>query len=302
MGDVLGFDPFTRRFWLSVLSAGDPIADVLLAHRLAAAIGGVALLVLIGLATGIVRTVIRDFGFRLDRVEAGLRRRRGLFTRTDVTLPVSRAQAALVLTGPVRDAFGWRELKLQSLARDEGGGGDHQLAPLASDDEIARIISEIGWRWPPEGAPWAGISRAYLWTFAIAISPLVVLALLQAAVLGRNLEASEFAPLLIPFVLVLAGAGVAMFARWLAWRRTAYALDGGRLLVRTGWWRRRLLLLPLERLQSIDIKESFVSRWFGISTLVFGVAGGSGFSAHMIPAIERKTARKLRDQLLISHP
>ncbi len=301
MGDVLGFDPFTRRFWLSVLSAGDPVADFLLAHRLASAVAGAALLVLIGLATGIVRTAIRDFGFRLDRVEAGLRRRRGLFTRTDVTLPVTRAQAALILTGPVRDVFGWRELKLQSLARDEGGGGDHQLAPLASDDEIARIISEIGWRWPAEGADWAGISRAYLWTFAIAISPLIVLVLLQAAVLGRSLEQDEFAPLLILALVVLA-AGAMLFARWLAWRRTAYALDGGRLLVRTGWWRRRLLLLPLERLQSIDIKESFVSRWFGISTLVFGVAGGNGFSAHMIPAIHRKTARKLRDQLLTSQP
>ncbi|MBA2771381.1 MAG: PH domain-containing protein [Sphingomonas sp.] len=301
MGDVLGFDPFTRRFWLSLLSAGDPIADFLLAHRLATAIAGAALLVLIGMATGIVRTTVRDFGFRLDPVVAGLRRRRGLFTRTDVTLPIKRAQAALILTGPVRDAFGWRELKLQSLARDEGGGGDHQLAPLASDEEIATVISEIGWRWPPEGARWTGISRAYLWTFAIAISPLIVIALVQAAVLGRTLERDEVAPLLILASIVVAAAAL-LFARWLAWRRTAYALDGERLLVRSGWWRRRLLLLPLDRVQSIDIKESLVSRWFGISTLVFGVAGGRGFSAHTIPAVERESARKLRDELLIRGP
>ena len=303
MGDVLGFDPFSRGFWLSVLSAGDPVADFLRAHRIAAAAAGAALLVLIGLATGIVRTVVRDFGFRLDRVEAGLRRRRGLFTRTDVTLPVKRAQAALIVTGPVRDAFGWRELKLQSLARDEGGGGDHQLAPLARDAEIADIISEIGWRRPPEGAAWNGISRAYLWTFAIAISPMLLLALVQAAAVGVVSGAGpgedEFAPLVVFALLSLVALGGALVARWLAWRRTAYALDGERLLVRTGWWRRRLLLLPLDRLQSIDIKESLVSRWFGVSTLVFGVAGGSGFSAHNIPAIERKTARKLRDELLV---
>ncbi len=297
MGNVLGFDPFTRRFWVSVLSAGDPIRDFLLAHQLATAAAGAVLLILIGLATGIARTIVRDFGFRLDRVEAGLRRRRGLFTRTDVTLPIRRAQAALIVTGPVREAFGWRELKVQSLAQDEGGKGDHQLAPLASDEEIAAIIEEIGWRRPPEGARWTGISRAYLWTFAIGISPLVILALLQAAVLGRNLARAELAPLIL--VVVILAAGAVLFARWLAWRRTAYALDGERLLVRTGWWRRRLLLLPLDRLQSIDIKESLVSRWFGISTLVFGVAGGRGFSAHMIPAVDRETARKLRDELLI---
>lgn len=294
LGDVLGFDPFSRGFWLSVLTAGDPVAAFVLANHVAAAILGAALLVLIGLATGIVRTVVRDFGFRLDRVEAGLRRRRGLLTRTDVTLPVKRAQAALIVTGPVRDAFGWRELKLQSLAREEGGSGDHQLAPLADDKEIATVISLIGWRWPPEDARWMPISLAYVWTFALAVSPLFLLPLLQSAALDRT----QSAPLLIPFLLVFAAAGAALFARWLAWRRTAYALDGDRLLIRTGWWRRRLLLLPLDRLQSIDIKESLVSRWFGICSLVFGVAGGRGFSAHMIPAIERKTARKLREELL----
>jgi putative membrane protein len=299
MGDVLGFDPFTRGFWISVLSAGDPIRDFLLAHRIVTAVAGVALLVLIGLATGVARIVIRDFGFRLDRVEAGLRRRRGLFTRSDVTLPARRAQAALIVTGPVRDAFGWRELKLQSLARDEGGKGDHQLAPLASDEEIAAIIREIGWRWPPEGARWSGISSAYLWTFAIGIVPIALLALAQAVVVARTFEREAAGPL-VPVLAVLAALGLASAARWLAWRRTAYALDGDRLLVRGGWWRRRLLLLPLERLQSIDIKESLLSRWLGASTLVFGVAGGSGYSAHRIPAVERETARRLRDQLLTS--
>ncbi|HYI42403.1 MAG TPA: PH domain-containing protein, partial [Sphingomicrobium sp.] len=106
IGQFAGFDPFTRAFWLSLLSAGDPVADFMLAHRFATAAAGAVLLILVGVATGIARTVVRDFRFRLDPVQAGLRRRRGLFTRTDVTLPVKRAQAALVVTGPIRDAFG----------------------------------------------------------------------------------------------------------------------------------------------------------------------------------------------------
>ena len=199
LGDVAGFDPFTRGFWRSMLRAGDPIADFLLAHRIATAIAGAAVLVLVGLATGITRTVIRDFGFRLDRVEAGLRRRRGLLTRTDVTLPVKRAQAALVVTGPVRDAFGWRELKLQSLARDEGKSGDHLLAPLAGDEEIAEILGEIGWR-PPAGAgPWQRVSPAYVWTFVIGMSPLLLLAAVQAAIASplEIVPGRELTPMLI---------------------------------------------------------------------------------------------------------
>ncbi len=288
-GDVLGFDPLSRAFWLSLVSAGDPIADYILAHRVAAAFAGAALLVLIGLATGIVRTLLREYGFRLDRTEVGPRRRRGLLTRTDVTLPARRAQAAIVGTGPLRDGFGWRDLKLQSLASDEGGKGDHVLAPLTRDEEVNAILAALGWRPLSATIAWLRVSSAYLWTLAAVLSPLLLIAALAA------LSAPNFA----------LGAAVILgllFIRWRGWKRTLYALDGDRLLFRTGWWRRRTVILPLARIQSIDLTENFVSRWFGTASLAFGVAGGSGFSAHVIPALPRQTARALRKQLLVLDP
>ena len=39
-GDALGFNPFSRSFWRSVLSAGGPIRDYILAHQVATAIVG----------------------------------------------------------------------------------------------------------------------------------------------------------------------------------------------------------------------------------------------------------------------
>jgi putative membrane protein len=73
-------------------------------------------------------------------------------------------------------------------------------------------------------------------------------------------------------------------------------------LIRGGWWRRRLLILPLRRIQSIDLTQNFVSRWFGTASLRFGVAGGSGFSAHQIPALAENWARELRSELLSRTP
>jgi putative membrane protein len=286
MGDVIGFDPLSRSFWQSTLSASNPIVRIVLAYQLAAALAGLFLLLLIGIATGVVRTTLRDYGFRLDQTETGLRRRRGLLTLTDVTLPLRRVQAAIVGTGPVRDRFGWRELKLQSLARDEGGSGDHVLAPLADDREIGTVISALGWRPVPPGMEWSRVSRAYVWVLTLAVIPLLLLALAQML----------FVPLLGAALLVLLVGGVTV--RWLAWRRTGYALDNDRLLIRTGWWRRRILLLPIRRIQSIDYAQNFISRWFGTASLAFGVAGGSGFSAHEIPALHEEKARELREQLL----
>jgi putative membrane protein len=284
MGDVIGFDPFERRFWIDLLANAGPVTGFVQDHRSGAAFAGLALLVLVGLLTGIARTLARDFRFRLDRTGTGLRRRRGLFTLTDVTLPLRRVQAALILTGPVRERFGWRELKLQSLAQDQGGGGDTQVAPLARDEELQPILAELGWQ-PPQG-PLQPVSKAYIWTFCLALLPVLLVALVQAAVLP---------PL---GLLTLALLGLAVAARWLGWRRTAYALSDDQLLVRRGWWQRRTLLLPLGSVQSVDLSENFIGRRFGTVGIRIGVAGGSGFSAHVIPSLPREKASQVREALL----
>jgi putative membrane protein len=285
LGDVIGFDPFSRSFWLTVLSAGGPIRDYILAHRLATAAAGLVLLVLLGVVTGIIRTALTDFGFRLDRTGVGLRRRRGLFTRTDVTLPVSRAQAAVIATGPVMDRLRWREVRVQSLAKDEGSKGSHVLAPLARDAEVDRIIGELGWQPLPSRVAWTRVSPEFVIVLAVALSPLFLIAI------GNLL----FNPIVGgPFLAALLGA---LGLRWLAWRRTGYSVDGDRILVRTGWWGRRITVLPALKIQSVDLRENFISRAFGIAWLQFGVAGG-GMTGHSIPAIPRGEARKLRDLLL----
>lgn len=286
-GDAIGFDPFSRRFWRSLLAASEPLQQFAMAHQLILFAAGSTLMIMVGVATGFIRTALRDYGFRLDRTETGLRRRRGLLTRTDVTLPLKRAQAAVVSTGPLREAFGWKELSLKSLASDESGRRAHVVAPLAHDEEIDRLLTALGWRAIQARPRWEHVSTAYVTAFAFSLTPLLV-----------PLTAQAF---LVPPAAVVFGAGLlgAVGLRWLAWFRTAYALDGDRILIRTGWWRRRLLMLPFARIQSADISENFVSRWFGTSTLRLGVAGGSA-AGEIIPAIPSAAARHLREQLLSS--
>jgi putative membrane protein len=137
----------------------------------------------------------------------------------------------------------------------------------------------------PDRVPWIRVSRAYVSTLAIGLSPFVLVAIANFF----------FQPLAGAIILVALAGAVA--TRWLAWTRTGYAIDGDRLLVRTGWWKRRITILPARKIQSVDLRESFVSRVFGIASLQFGVAGG-GLTGHSIPAIPRGEARKLRDRLL----
>lgn len=285
LGEAMGFDPFSRTFWVGILSVSGPASELVMAHRFATAAAGLVLLILLGIVTGIIRTALTDFGFRLDRTGVGLRRRRGLFTRTDVTLPVSRAQAAVIATGPVMDRLRWREFRVQSLAKDESSKGSHVLAPLARDAEVDRIIGELGWQPLPSRVAWIRVSLEFVLVLAVALSPLFLVAI-------GNLV---FNPIVGgPFLAALLAA---LGLRWLAWRRTGYSVDGDRILVRTGWWRRRITVLPARKIQSVDLRENFITRAFGIAWLQFGVAGG-GIAGHSIPAIPRGEARKLRDLLL----
>ncbi|MGH6707050.1 MAG: PH domain-containing protein [Sphingomicrobium sp.] len=297
-GDVLGFDPFEEKFWLDLLDRAEPVRALLLAHQIVAILAGTVLLILLGIGTGLVRTTLREHGFRLDRTETGLRRRRGLLTLTDVTIPAKRVQAAILANGPIRQRFGWWVLKLQSLAMD-GKKGDHVVAPLAHVEEAASILNVLQWPIAPQAEAWRRVSRAFFGSYAAAVGPPMIFPLAVPFLGSAGLSVVAALPFLgIAAVLWLVLAPMMIAARWFDWRNTRYALDRDTLFVETGWWRHRRRILPLRKIQSVDLAESFWSRAFGICTLRLGVAGGGGFSDHHVPALSRHEAESLRARLL----
>ena len=298
MGDALGFDPFERSFWLDLLNRSEPLRTLILTHQIVAIIGGTALLILLGIGTGLIRTVLREYGFRLDLTDTGFRRRRGLLTLTDVTIPAKRVQAAILVNGPIRKHFGWWVLKLQSLAQD-GGKGDHVVAPLAQETEAAAILNALHWPLAPAADRWRMVSRAFVTSFAAAVAPPMLLPIAVPFLGSAGLSVMAALPFLgVVGLAWLIGAPSAIGLRWLSWRRTRYALDDQALFIETGWWRHRRSMIPTRKIQSVDLAESFWNRAFGICTLRLGVAGGSGFSDHHVPALTRAEAEALRARLL----
>jgi putative membrane protein len=284
-GDAMGFDPFERQFWIDLLAQSGPLTELVMAHQIVAGLAGAIVLILLGIGTGLVRTVLREYGFRLDRTETGFRRRRGLLTLTDVSIPAKRVQAALLGSGPIRRRFNWWDLKLQSLSQD-GGKGDHVVAPLAHPDEAGEILASLKWPIIPSSGGWRAVSRAFFTSFIGILAPAALLTIIATPFLGAI------------GLLWLAGAGLAIGVRWFDWKHTRYALGDGSLFVETGWWRHRRSIIPVARIQSIDLSESWWARAFGICTLRLGVAGGSGFSDHHVPALSRAEAEALRQDLL----
>lgn len=264
----------------------DDVFDALdLATQIIGILAALIGLIAIGFLGGIIRTVLREHGFRLERTETGFRRQRGLLTLTDVVMPLHRIQAAVIETGPIRRRLGWYALKVQSLASDSDKESDHSIAPLARDDELRTILQETQIGWDTDYPAMQPVDPA-MWWVPLAFA-------LPVPMIGIGLSASLANPWLA--LLYLLVPLVPLFS-WLHWRAHRYALIGDQLYVRDGFWVQKLTLLPLRRVQSVDIKQSAVSRFIGLADVAIGVAGRSGpVTIHAIPLAD---ALRLRERLL----
>lgn len=281
------FDP---RNWIETLTEQDAINGLSMAARVGGVVAAIFSLITVGIVSGIVRTYVREYGFRLDLADTGtrgFRRRRGLFTLTDMVMPIHRVQAAVIQSGPVRERFGWYHLKFQSLAGDPSGETDHSAAPCARQEEMAGILDETPIMDVPENLAFQKVNPAFWWRNAI-----LALLLLSAVAIGNGLfvHPGFFA------ILLLALPVIALM--FLNWRKHQYALSEDQLFVRSGWWRRRLTILPVRRVQTVDISQSPLDHPLELADLTIGVAGGSSISPLKIQAIPVATAKALRARLV----
>lgn len=95
-------------------------------------------------------------------------------------------------------------------------------------------------------------------------------------------------------VLVFVGIIV---LNWWSWRVRAYAIDHNAVYSRWGILNKQLRKARLDRVQSIDIRQRFMPRIFGMAELTFDVAGGEG-SEVTIKFLTKKQADDLREDML----
>lgn len=99
-------------------------------------------------------------------------------------------------------------------------------------------------------------------------------------------------PLAIGLVAIWAVA-VAPRRRWAAW---GWAVEGDEMHVAHGVWTQVHTVVPLTRVQHIDVAQGPFERMFGVARLVLHTAG----TAHAIvtlPGISRPDAERLRDTI-----
>ena len=289
---LLPFDPWDFDEWQERLAG--PGAWLSGLGRTAQIVGGIIAagsLLLVGFATGLVRTFLRDWGFTLERTAKGFRRRRGLLTRTDVVMPAHRVQALVFGTGILRRRFGWHGLKFVSLAQD-AGASSHDVAPFARWHELDPIARAAGFAMPTEDLDWHRAGARYRIDSALLAG--LIAGGIALAVLVALSATGAASPLLalIPLAIALPLAAW----QWFLWRFERHTLDDTQVYARHGWLAPRTDVASRIKLHSAEIAQGPIARRRGYATLHLGLAGGK----LAIEGIPLARARELRTAILRS--
>ena len=287
---LLPFDLWDLKRWAGLAQESgvsvNTINGVGIAGQLILAFGAFTSLIFIGFATGVVRTYLREHGFRLTQTSKGFRRQRGLLTLTDVVMPTHRVQAAVVQTGPIRKRRGWHSLKFVSLAQDSKEESNYVAAPLATLDEVWRIAQVAGIH-RPYGDEQLRTGAVLHWIIQLLLLVPPLLIAMAALVVFAD---TPLAPTLLLLLLLVFAA----FMFWCDWRRYRFGIDDQQLYLRRGWWQQRLTLAPQLKVQSIEIAQGPLTRRLGLASLKFGIAGGT---LEMI-ALPLSTAQAIRSAVM----
>ena len=141
------------------------------------------------------------------------------------------------------------------------------------------------------------LARGQLWVMrihALAIGALALAAgLLGEAILRDNVDLPPGIVTIPLLVLLLYPVLVAPGRRYRAW---GYAMDADELRIARGVWTRIETIVPLARVQHVDVSQGPIERTFGVCRLVLHTAG-TMHSRVVLPGLARASAEALRDEV-----
>lgn len=231
--------------------------------------------------------VVRLHGFTLSRRGEELLTEYGALTRVTATVPLRRVQAVKVERTP-----GHLVTKRASIRLETAGGAvpgidtsdRERVAPIIHLDQVAGFVtgllpdvdlSSISWE-PAD--PQAGRRRVrlaiYLALIAGGLSAIWID--WHWALAGTAVFAS------------LGALGAHQYVRNLGWARTDHAV-----YFRTGWLWKSVTIVPVPKIQAVELQESpFDRRWRMASVMVD--TAGAGAHKIDVPYLPREVAERLR--------
>ena len=141
------------------------------------------------------------------------------------------------------------------------------------------------------------LDKGQLWVLRIHAAAFSLVLLLAGALAEFVLRKEVDLPrgtILLP--LLLAAAYLIFISPARRFHRWGYLMDGEELQVERGLWTQVHTVVPLDRVQHIDIAQGPLERSFGVSRLIVHTAG-TLHSQVLLPGLARDKAEAMRDEI-----
>lgn len=252
----------------------DQITAAMTAHPALAILGTVLAAALFGWISGILIHLTRYYGFQLWLDGDKLRKRHGLFTVTEGTIPLKKVQALILRTNPIMRTFGWYELEVQTVGTDVNEQGHRVIVPFAQYDHILALAQRV--RSFDLPSSFGSVSALTIRRRFIRYSLVWSALLLPSAYFwpagwwhpsGTALPWWGFA--LVPLIL---GWAVLQYSYH------KYAIQDDGFYIRRGVLTHYLWILPVEKFHAFYATASLFQRRLHLKTLFVDTAGAATFA------------------------
>ncbi|ELZ17611.1 PH domain-containing protein [Natrinema limicola] len=233
-----------------------------------------------------IYTVANYYGFRLGRAGDDFVYERGLIQRYSGSIPVDKVQSVSITENPLQRLVGYAGLWVETAGYGpESSGGSQSAVPLAETDRSYRFAENLtGVETPRFQRPPTLARRRYLVRYSLIAAVVVAVAFGLAQVTGLErwyLAAAVFVAVPI--------------AAHLKYVNLGYHVGDDHLVIRSGFWNRRTIVIPYYRIQTVSTRRSIFQRRLGLASLAVDTASSRTFSwgTPTVPDLELETAREL---------
>ncbi|WP_400996352.1 PH domain-containing protein [Agromyces sp. GXQ0307] len=212
----------------------------------------------IGVVSYLWSRITGSLRYSIAGTRDGVRIGSGLLSTANQTIPPGRVHAIEASQWLLWRAFGWWTVRVNVAGQSVTQAGDAArrtlVLPVGTADDVRRVIGLL----TPD-----------------AFDELVPL--LDAGLAGTG-----------PATGFTSAPRRAAWIRPLSWRRIGIAVEGGAAVLRSGWLLRRLVVVPLARMQSVAVAAGPVRRGLRLESVRIHTVAGP--IAPEVPALDRADA------------
>lgn len=236
----------------------------------------------------VILTFNQFYNFKLYDSDGKLLTDYGLLTKKHTTIPLNKMQSLTILSNPIKKKFDYFSLIIQTAGYGAQKGGAADIAiPIAQKMLLYDITKQIGKIDIPN--EFTKVSRK-----TIRRSLIRGLIMVLPIIIGLIYWETQFFWLLALLPLIVIHS-------ILRWKFMGFAISEDNLIIKTGYFRQKSTIIPIQKIQTISLKSSFFQRRLGLSSLITDTASHSslGYLNNIaIPDILNDDAELIMHQLI----